>query len=696
MSDFLYGTVLKIQREFSIDDIKKKMNDIKGIGFNTIVIWPSVFWWEDRNIEGYPFNTGKHILEYAEELDLKIIMELAGQITSLEYAPDFVLKDHHYATKRDGSKDFHHFGYGYLNYNHPEVQSLIKKMFQKTGTEYMGYSSLYAYDIWNETMFSSYDNYTLQMFRDWLEKKYITINNLNDVWDRVYYDWSQIDFTTWTWASIMPLVDYNQFKKVNIGMILKEWCGYVKQVDTIHPLIADNISSMTVEDGMYSRPQDDWNIADNSDMTGVSFYPKNLPAAMEESVRCQAMTAVRSASLTGEYIISELQTHKRSMFDAFSATQACDIRLWNWEAISCGAKGIIYWKWEPFIKGLQTYGRGLVDNKGNMTDRAEEAGKIANLITNNYDMFSSFKPEKARVAILYDGLNQDFIKAFCNDHEPQYAKTIYNDSVKGLYKCLWKLNIPVDFIRPLDIENGNVSQYKMIFMTNQTNTSEAFLKSVFTYVDDGGLLFTDGRFSVINNEGLLFSDIPGGDFNSDFGYRVDDLESSNGLIQCCDMNCDFPSFHERQFLQLGSGSVITAKYSDSIPAIVEHKKGKGKIIHAGTMLWLSYYHENSANIEKYISKYFNDIDALQYYDSSGKVVIRAIEKGSEKLVFMFNYTSKKIHSTIEIKNLPSGFFTIDEINDNKSFDQECVENTLKLSTSIESKDVKLYRLRPIK
>ena len=69
-SIFPYGAVFKIERSFSMEHIKKNLEMMKDSGMDTVVIWPAVYWWEDKNIPGYPFNTGKKILEMAEELDL--------------------------------------------------------------------------------------------------------------------------------------------------------------------------------------------------------------------------------------------------------------------------------------------------------------------------------------------------------------------------------------------------------------------------------------------------------------------------------------------------------------------------------------------------------------------------------------------------------------------------------------------------
>ena len=108
--NFPYGTVFKIQREYSTDEIFRNLKKIRDLGMNFVVIWPSVYWWEDKTNKNYPFDTGCKILEYAQKIGLSIIMELAGQITSLEYAPDYLMKEEylvmdiegHYTEFRDG------------------------------------------------------------------------------------------------------------------------------------------------------------------------------------------------------------------------------------------------------------------------------------------------------------------------------------------------------------------------------------------------------------------------------------------------------------------------------------------------------------------------------------------------------------------------------------------------------------------
>lgn len=203
-----------------------------------------------------------------------MVMELAGQITAMEYAPDFLMKDEYFCVDRQGKRDECSLGYGYLNFNHPEVRELIREQYGAAARAYREFPALRGYDIWNETQFTSFDEHTLTRFRGWLREKYGSLDAANDSWDRAYRSWEEIRFTQWMWASVMAFVDYQQFHKANIGMILRDMRRAIEAEDMAHEILADNIHASVAMDHHYDRPSDDWGVAREVDQYGISFYPK--------------------------------------------------------------------------------------------------------------------------------------------------------------------------------------------------------------------------------------------------------------------------------------------------------------------------------------------------------------------------------------------------------------------------------------
>ncbi|SFK83489.1 Beta-galactosidase GanA [Paenibacillus sp. 1_12] len=695
MKSFPYGSVLKVQREFTLETIKKKLDSMSECGMNFVVIWPAVFWWENKANANYPFQTGIEILKHAEQIGMKVIMELAGQITALEYAPDFLMREEYYATKANGTVDNDKIIFDYLNYNHPEVKQLVKKNYTDVANAYKGYAALYGYDILNETMFTSYDRYTLQLFRSWLEDKYGTIDRLNEVWDRSYYDWQQIEFTYWLWASVMPFVDWEQFRKANVGMILNEWKGYVKAVDPDHPTIADNINSMIATDNFYTRPHDDWNVAENVDEYGISFYPKENLVGQPHYKRWETFVGVHSATKTGRFWISELQSHHRNMFNPNSIVYPYELKWWNWEAISHGAKGMIYWKWDPFIKGIQTAGRGLVDTQGGFTPRAHAAAEIANILETHAREFTSYEPEQPRVAILYDKLTHDFTKAFTLTVPKE--TNIYINSIAGLYECLWELNIPAKFITPDDVKSGKVNEFQTLFLTNQLAIGPELADAIKQFAEQGGTVIADGKFGEIREDSILNEDLPGGELNTELGYRFVDIDPLNLQITLeadgDKAQTSIPGYFERKILSMGqSQAEVWGSFSDHNPAVLCSPIGQGRIIYISTMLWYGYHMEPNPDVLKWVQQLDAKYSLALHSAIDSRLKLCTLRGEDGLLLFVFNYTDEAVQSEVVLNGIGSKLESAADITHGSDTVVSQQQDQVVLQVAIPSKDVAIYKL----
>ncbi len=644
MKGFPIGSVYKVQREHDNQKISDTLSKIKNNGFSIVVIWPPAFWWEDTHNPDYPFAAGKYILTEAERLGLSIIMELAGQIPCLEYAPDFRLKEDHLVKTREGFPTEFCESYYSLNFNHPEVKRMTADFYGSVAAAYKDFPALYGYDIWNETMFTSFDDYTLQLFRNWLKNKYGNIMELNNSWDRAYLDWNDIHFTSWHWASVMPVVDYWEFKKDNIGMILDDWRTAVRKIDTEHPVIADNVGSMITADGNFNRPQDDWVLASAADEVGFSVYPK-YDQSQQHQTRWSTYTALRAATDGNGFWISELQTHTTTMMRAASYVYPHDLAWWTWEAISQGARGLIYWKWYPFIKGFQTMGRGLVNTRGEYTERSKTAASIAHVLNDAADFFTAAKPPKARAAILFDRLSQEFSKTYV-EWVNRESNSLYIDSIAGLTECLWDINIAYDFIRPEDL-NEKLKDYKILFITNQLNADQALADSLIAFAEQGGVLVIDGKFGIIDNTGILYDDIPGAGLTDAFGFRFSDydygsmdLQMKFGAGQILNLS---GSFERSRYNIIDSGTEVLSEFDEhSAPACISKTLGKGRVYFFATHLWHGYHQKPDTRTAALADYFADNLELRQFSVSDRRVKHACLKAGNESMHFLFNYTDVEV------------------------------------------------------
>ncbi|GHT52083.1 hypothetical protein FACS1894106_0020 [Spirochaetia bacterium] len=687
---FTYGAVLKIEREHTKEQIHEMLLAIKTSGMNTAVIWPAVYWWEAKN-GVYPYATGHDILKYAGEIGLDIIMELAGQITALEYAPDFLMKDEYYCVDQKGCIDTKGMGYGYLNFNHPEVIALVQKQFGEIAAQYRSYPALAGYDVWNETQFVSFDKYTLERFRRWLREKYGGLDGLNDAWDRVYRDWEQVQFTSWMWASVMSFVDYNEFCKDNIAMILQDMKNPIRAVDDRTPILADNVHATVAMDQHYNRPSDDWAVARNVDRYGISFYPKFMKTQMPPHVRHQNMAGAHSASPDGVFSISEMQTHYTSIFSPESYVQPGDLWQWCWEAISHGAKGIIYWKWNPFVKGIQTFGRGLVDHKGRSTPRLEMAQRVQRMLDAEPEFISAM-PTLPSAAILYDRLNHDFSKAYTIGYNGTLGVTdsVYIYSIMGLYQTLWQANVPSRFVIPDQLFDLDPAVHPVLFVTTQLTMGETMSKALSDYMKKGGLCVFDGKLAEVNEQGLLNDTIPGAGMAQNLGFELLDYEGGDlaFTLQMGEETLSLQGVHDRRRIKLGSAQVIGA-YMDGEPAALKNSYGKGGMVYLSTFFWLANARQVSPGAINFMVSLLGSLGLHSYFCSNPEIHLERLDSENGSLLFAFNYGAQSQEAEFSIKSPGK---TLTELISQETVPCTDKDETIQFAYAIEPGGVAIFKV----
>jgi beta-galactosidase GanA len=620
-NNFLYGSVLKLTRRDSIEDIERHFSLMKDCGMDTVVVWPSAFWWEEKS-EDYPFATGKKLLASAEKFGIKIIMELAGQLSTFEYIPDFLMKKEYHPTTISGEREWGQFSFGFLNYFHPEVNELICDHYRKTAEAYKDFPALFGYDVFNETMFRSFDEYTIAEFRAWLREKYGSIDRLNEVWERTYSDFEQVEYEQWKWMSIMPEADYAAFRKACIGRFMKNWCKAIKDVDSIHPLIADNIYATASPKCLYKRPHDDFDLKDTVDEIGMSFYPKQIGGTLGNALRHEIFDAFYSASRREGFYVSEMQTHIQALHNPTTCVRPYELKRWCLESYAAGAKGLIYWMWRPFDKGIQTMGRGIVDYK----DRPTERYYLAKELSETYEKYGVIKPLRGKVGVVYDPLCDDFQRIFAETYKLDPA--LYVNSLFGAYKALFDNNCKCDVILFDELDS-----YNCVILSNQLIIDKERADKLKSFVKNGGILIIDGRYGMVDSESLLNSELPGGETNELCG--VDYLDTDYENLDFVFDGAEVKGYCGRELVQMTVGEKL-AEFADGYPAVSRVKYGKGEAVTINTYLWYGYEKQGGESVKAFAKKLIDRFE-LSQLDVNGNVTVRVCENDDKYLIFIFNY-----------------------------------------------------------
>ena len=563
----------------------------------------------------------------AHEQGIGVVMELAGQLPQMEYLPDFMMKEDYYCTDEHGHKRVKHNSFGYLNYFHPEVNAHIRRLFADAAKAYSNSPALVAYDIFNETAFNSYDVYTMEEFRIWLKAKYNALSHLCDVWERCYTDWSQVSFTPWMWMSVMPAADFTAFRKEAVGILLRRWGDAIRTVDQKTPLWADNVGSMICNGaGVLERPQDDFVLKEAVDEIGMSFYPKQVSGTKPPAWRWCTFDSYFAASKRQGFLVAEMQTHVQAMFNPTTCVRPYELKQWCYEAVAGGAKGLIYWMWRPFTKGLQTAGRGLVDYKNRSTPRlafAKEFGKDMRAL-------GGLKPTRGRVGILFDGRCQDLQSYYTKCYKVD--QNIYLNSLCGAYDAFFECGVRADIVKIDEIE-----QYPCVLLSNHILIGEKEASALAAYVQAGGVLIFDGKTGIVDEWSMLNSTLPGGALNGLMGQEFEDSDYEQ--LDCTCEGTFYGGAYGRELMQITDGEVL-GHFADGYPAVVRKKSGKGEIISINTYLWYGY--KLGINDAHRFADMLTQRYDLREITVSAPLRARLATDGAHRYAFVFNYSENSV------------------------------------------------------
>ncbi|WJH32745.1 beta-galactosidase trimerization domain-containing protein [Paenibacillus sp. CC-CFT747] len=375
---------------------------------------------------------------------------------------------------------------------------------------------------------------------------------------------------------------------------------------------------------------------------------------MGPALRWEVLAATRSCSKTGRFWISELQSHHQALFNPGSLVHPHELRWWNWEAIMNGAKGILYWKWHPFPKGLQTFGRGLVDSRCDLTPRAEEARRIADVLKSKAAAFEACMPVRPKAAILYDKLNHDFTKAFTMNYQSYLSTSIYTDSIAGLYQALWDNQVEADFVTPSDVGDDRLGSYRVLFVTNQLNVDDSLAAALIRYAENGGTIVWDGKCGEIDDNGLLHAALPGGPLNDVLGLRLHDVDIEGLQLHATSHGQAAAGFriaghYERKLLSLEKPDVeVLFAYEDGWPGITHTPVGQGILIMIGTFLWLGYQQHQDEGVKAFAGGLADRFGLRGCRADSDLLKVCAIQSESTWIVCAFNYSEQPIESWVEL------------------------------------------------
>ncbi len=652
----------------------KDLEQIKSVGFNTVKCW--VDWATAEPTPGdFKFENLDLLMRLAEARGLRVIIQ-----AYLDSAPDWVgerYPDGNFVD-RSGFVVKSQAAPGFC-IDHPGVRAEVVKFLEALSRQANRSVALYGWDVWSEPHVINWADFPFlsnaefcfcahsqARFREWLKRKYGTLDALNAAWYRRFERWEQVEPPrASTILSYTDYLDWRTFIDDKLAGDLRTRVEAVRSADHSHPITSHAAvpALFTSPTDGYGEP-DDWKMAAAADFFGTSLYPKH-----SESTRPWPYTQIAAGldftrssgkSFGKGFWVGELQAGQGvTGMRIADPVVSRDVEFWMWKVLSHGAREIAVYAWYPMNAGFESNGYGLINLDGTLTDRSRAAGNVARIISRHGPELLTAEPAPAQVAILFNRLS-----AMVGGAQPSLSKlgNAMRDSLLGLHRAFFEQQIPVDYVHPEDVIHHRLARYKVLFLPFPVMLSRKVAEGVARYVEDGGTALAEARLAWNDERGFATDAIPGFGLSQVFGAReklIRPVEKAQILIE---PSAGLPGLESRERVAgeafeeelepLTNGRVL-ARFENGEPAIVEKSFGKGKAIFVGSFLAIAYQRQHDASTARLLLALARAQGVSPEVEVSGpgtsEVELRRLVGQRVEFLFAFNHAGGTADATISVR-----------------------------------------------
>jgi beta-galactosidase len=706
--------------ESSEAEWRKDLKQIKDLGFNTVRTW--VEWATCEPEPGkYNFNNLELLMSLAEEVGLRVFIQVY-----VDSAPDWVAHNFPHALFEAQSGDIvvPQSAPGACMDNR-EVEDAILNFYKETAKVANKYPNLFGWDLWSEPHIINWASLdyvpniqfcfcdgTQNRFRNWLKDKYQTLDNLNRAWYRNFTDWNQVEAPRFsTILSYTDFVDWKSFIYEKLVGDMQARYNAVREVDPTSLITAHAVgASLFQSPHVGAGATDDFLMARPLDYYGVSIYPKhNRPeGAWSTTTLRTVMDFTRSANReSGGWFVGELQAGLGTISLLISdPVTSNDHSIWAWSAIAKGAKGVNIYAYYPMSTGYEAGGYGLINLDGTLTERSLNAGKIADVVNRNQELFLKGIPVKAKVGIVYNPLTQ-----MVGGMQRRDYPAAMSQSLIGYYQSFANHNVPVDFIHREHIENHELSQYKLIILPYPIMFTEKAAEGLREFVRNGGYVLAEARFGWNDDRGFASEIIPGLGMHDIFGVREDEVRMRENVTLTLN-NAKHPVlegfksgdklngalYSQSVKLLENSNARVLATTSEGDPAIVSSNYGKGEAMLAGSYLGMANFSDIVPNNDKFFINLLNWAKIERPFITSedgrnnDQIEVRLQNTDSGYILFLINHSFNNETVDIDLKVDYDGKFLLRDVINEDSKILNSSGSILKLNLTVNSRNAGVFEI----
>lgn len=471
-----------------------------------------------------------------------------------------------------------HFG---ERHNHcassPVYRRKVQEIDRALAQRYARHPGVVLWHISNEFSGACWCEKCQQHFREWLQKRYGTLDALNEAWwtgfwAQRYTDWSQIEAPSplGQTSNLGMQMDWRRFSTDQCRDFIRMERDTVKAVNP-ELLVTANL--------MYRfEDYDYFALAEDLDVVSWDSYPPwhngdNVAVAADFAMNHDLMRSLKNQP----FLLMESTPSLVNWKPVNKLKRPGMHLLSSMQALAHGSESVLYFQWRKGRGGVEMFHGAVVDHDGRADHRVFQDVKQVGLSLEKLQPLYDKPKAPAQVCILFDWNNWWALNLV---QAGQKGNMQYYETVGMHYRALWQLGISVDF-RDMR-EETDLSGYKLVIAPMLMMTRGGIEEKLRAYVASGGCLLMTYFSGVVDERFLAhLGDTPHG-LTDVLGLRAPELDSlypgeSNTLFLG-----DARQYKVTELCQIviPEGAQVLATYGEDFyagtPAFTAHEYGKGK------------------------------------------------------------------------------------------------------------------------
>lgn len=542
---------------------------------------------------------------------------------------------------REGNA-YHHGGRRHYNYNSPAYQKFCTRIVEQIARHYGLHPAVIGWQIDNELNCET-DEFCSQAdhfaFRGYLQKKYGTLERLNQVWGTVF--WNQT-YTEWSQIygprlvlngghNPSMLLDYYRFISESARRFCKQQADIIRKYKKPGDLVTTN--------GLFSHLDNHQMTEESLDMYTYDSYPsmafelgRTPRTSTDLNDRKWTRNLIETRSVCPHFGIMEQQSGASGWINRLEgpAPRPGQLNLWAMQSVAQGADFISFFRWRTCTFGTEMYWHGILDYDNRDNRKLDE-------VTDFCQKLRTLDPVCGAENVGAFALIKDYDNEWDMDVDAWHRR-VGSVSEKEIFAASELNHTPYNIVYLREnTELADLTAYPVAIYPHPVMIDETRAALLEKYVEQGGILILGcrsgykdltGKCVMLPQPGLL-QKLTGTDVR-DFTFASPNEDDTFAVWN--GEQLETPVFND--ILTPLEGTEVLAAYGSSYytgqAALTEHQYGKGRVLHFGSTF--------SRNVVRRLLDYVGVLEPFQKYVQAPEgveIVLR--RKGNRQFLFALNF-----------------------------------------------------------